>query len=189
MFAPKHHAAMQHVDPARKELGVRTIFNFLGPLTNPAGADRQLLGVADRHYQETIAEALVGLGSERALVVSAEDGLDELSISAPTRVIEVADGRTAEWFAEAGAVRPGAGRARRRRRRHAGRERRRGRARVLAGEAGPERDLTLLNAAAAIYVGGLAADLAEGVERAAAAIDSGAAADVLERLVAATVPR
>src|SRR6478735_11172310 len=76
MFAPRHHAAMAHVIPARKALGVRTIFNFLGPLTNPAGAKRQLLGVADRHYQETIAEALVGLGSERALVVSAEDGLD-----------------------------------------------------------------------------------------------------------------
>ena len=70
MFAPRHHAAMAHVVPVRKELGVRTIFNFLGPLTNPAGADRQLLGVSDRHYQETIAEALVGLGSERALVVS-----------------------------------------------------------------------------------------------------------------------
>src|SRR6201990_2465532 len=75
MFAPRHHAAMAHVIPARKALGVRTIFNFLGPLTNPAGANRQLLGVGDRHYQETIAEALLGLGSVRALVVSAEDGV------------------------------------------------------------------------------------------------------------------
>ena len=188
MFAPKHHAAMQHIQPARKALGVRTIFNFLGPLTNPAGAERQLVGVADRHYQETIAEALVGLGSVRALVVSAEDGLDELSISAPTRVIEVADGRTAEWYAEpaqfglapaeladvAGGTPPENAAAVRA---------------VLAGEAGPPRDITLLNAAAAIYVGGLAADLSEGVERAAAAIDSGAAANVLERLVATTVPR
>ena len=89
MFAPRHHLAMAHVVPARKALGVRTIFNFLGPLTNPAGATRQLLGVSDRHYQETIAEALVGLGSERALVVTAEDGVDELSITARTRVIEV----------------------------------------------------------------------------------------------------
>jgi anthranilate phosphoribosyltransferase len=187
MFAPRHHAAMAHVGPARAALGVRTIFNFLGPLTNPAGADRQLLGVADRRYQETIAEALVGLGSVRALVVAAEDGLDELSISSPTRVIEVADGRTSEWYvepaqfglapaelaevaggtpAENAAVVRG----------------------VLAGEAGPARDLTLLNAAAAIYVGGLAADLSEGVEKAARAIDSGAAAGVLEALVAATVP-
>jgi anthranilate phosphoribosyltransferase len=187
MFAPKHHAAMQHVVPARKALGVRTIFNFLGPLTNPAGADRQLLGVADRHYQETIAEALVGLGSLRALVVSADDGLDELSISSPTRVIEVADGRTSEWYAEAsqfglapaeledvagGTPAENAAAVRG----------------ILAGDAGPKRDLTLLNAAAAIYVGGLAADLSEGIDRAAEAIDSGAAADVLALLVTATVP-
>ena len=103
MFAPRHHAAMAHVIPVRKELAVRTIFNFLGPLTNPAGAERQLLGVSDRHYQETIAEALVGLGSERAMVVSAEDGVDELSISARTRVIEVAERRApTEEFVEPG---------------------------------------------------------------------------------------
>ena len=98
MFAPRHHAAMKHVVPVRKELGVRTIFNFLGPLTNPAGATRQLLGVSDRRYQETIAEALVGLGCERALVVSAEDDLDEISVTGETRVIEVAGGGTEEWF-------------------------------------------------------------------------------------------
>jgi anthranilate phosphoribosyltransferase len=185
MFAPKHHAAMAHVVPARKALGVRTIFNFLGPLTNPAGASRQLLGVADRHYQETIAEALVGLGSARALVVSAEDGLDELSLSARTRVIEVVDGGTSEWYVEPGqfglapaelddvaggtpAENAAISRA------------------VLAGEPGPHRDLVLLNAAAAIYVGGLAPDLEQGLARAGEAIDSGAAADVLERLIAAT---
>jgi anthranilate phosphoribosyltransferase len=185
MFAPKHHAAMAHVVPARKALGVRTIFNFLGPLTNPAGANRQLLGVADRRYQETIAEALIGLGSERALVVAAEDGLDELSLASRTRVIEVADGSTSEWFVEPSQL----GLA------PAGLERVAGgtpaenaavtRA-VLAGEAGPHRDLVLLNAAAALYVGGLAADLGEGAAKAAEAIDSGAAADVLERLIAAT---
>jgi anthranilate phosphoribosyltransferase len=188
MFAPRHHAATAHVVPARKALGVRTVFNFLGPLTNPAGATRQLLGVADRHYQETIAEALVGLGSERALVVAAEDGLDELSLSARTRVIEVAEGRTAEWFVEPGqfglapaeiaevaggtpAENAAAARA------------------VLAGEPGPARDIVVLNAAAAIYVGGLAPDLEAGVEVAAGAIDSGAGAAVLERLVAATAAR
>jgi len=186
MFAPRHHAAMAHVIPARKALGVRTIFNFLGPLTNPAGASRQLLGVGDRHYQETIAEALVGLGSERALVVSAEDGVDELSISSRTRVIEVADGRTSEWFVEPGqfglapaeleAVAGGTPA-----------ENAAATRRVLAGEAGPRRDLVLVNAAAAIYLGGLAADLEQGVARAAEAIDSGAAAEVLARLVAATV--
>ncbi len=185
MFAPRHHAAMKHVVPARQALGVRTIFNFLGPLTNPAGASRQLLGVADRHYQETIAEALVALGSVRALVVSAEDGLDELSLAARTRVIEVADGRTAEWFVEPGqfglapaeldSVAGGAPEE------NAAVSRA-----VLAGESGPHRDLVVLNAAAAIYVGGLSPDLEGGVAKAAAAIDSGAAANVLERLVAAT---
>src|SRR4051794_33546516 len=100
MFAPRHHQAMAHVVPVRRELAVRTIFNFLGPLTNPAGAGRQLLGVSGRHYQETIAEALVGLGSVHALVVSADDGLDELSVSSPTRAIEVKGGATEEWFVD-----------------------------------------------------------------------------------------
>src|SRR5215213_8579928 len=185
MFAPKHHAAMAHVGPARKALGVRTIFNFLGPLTNPAGANRQLLGVADRHYQETIAEALIGLGSERALVVAAEDGLDELSLASRTRVIEVADRRTAEWFVEPGQL----GLAPADLERVAGGTPEENAAvtrRLLGGEAGPHRDLVLLNAAAALYVGGLAADLAEGAAKAAEAIDSGAAANVLDRLIAAT---
>ena len=184
-LAPRPPAAMAHVIPARKALGVRTIFNFLGPLTNPAGANRQLLGVADRHYQETIAEALVGLGSVRALVVSAEDGLDELSIASRTRVIEVADGRTSEWFVEAGqfGIAPAGLEA------VAGGSPEENAAAVravLAGNPGPRRDLTLLNAAAAIYVGGLAADLGEGVVKAAEAIDSGAAGNVLDRLIAAT---
>jgi anthranilate phosphoribosyltransferase len=187
MFAPRHHAAMAHVIPARKALGVRTIFNFLGPLTNPANADRQLLGVADRHYQETIAEALVGLGSVRALVVAAEDGLDELSLASRTRVIEVADGGTAEWFVEPGqfglapadldAVAGGSPA-----------ENATAVRGVLAGDPGPRRDLVLLNAAGAIYVGGLAADLEEGVAKAAAAVDSGAAAKILDDLIVATVP-
>jgi anthranilate phosphoribosyltransferase len=185
MFAPRHHKAMAHVVPVRKQLGVRTIFNFLGPLTNPAGAERQLLGVSDRHYQETIAEALVGLGSVRAMVVSAEDGLDELSTSARTRVIEVSEGRTAEHFvgpadfglAEAELEQVGGGSP----------EENAAAARsVLAGGAGPRRDLVLLNAGAAIYVGGLAESLGAGVEKAAAAVDSGAAQGLLERLVAAT---
>ena len=102
MFAPAHHAAMKHVVPVRAELAVRTIFNFLGPLTNPAGATRQLLGVSDRRYQETIAEALAGLDCEHAMVVTAEEGLDELSISGPTRVIAVRDGGTSEWFVDPG---------------------------------------------------------------------------------------
>jgi anthranilate phosphoribosyltransferase len=185
MFAPRHHAAMKHVVPVRKELAVRTIFNFLGPLTNPAGASRQLLGVSDRRYQETIAEALVGLGSERALVVAAEDGLDELSISSPTRVIEVAGGKTEEWFVEPGSFGLEA----------AGLERVAGgspeenaaatRA-VFAGEEGPRRDLVLLNAGAAIYVGGGAESLERGIGAAAEAVDSGQATALLDRLVATT---
>jgi anthranilate phosphoribosyltransferase len=186
MFAPRHHSATSHVRPAREGLGVRTVFNFLGPLTNPAGATRQLVGVADRKYQETIAEALIGLGVQRALVVSAEDGMDELALSARTRVIEVFDGRTAEWFVEPGqfglapletAAIAGGTPAENAATTRA----------VLAGEPGPRRDVVLLNAAAAIYVGGLAADLEEGVAKAAAAIDSGAATNVLDRLIAATV--
>src|SRR5215211_6320221 len=101
MFAPRHPRAMGHVVPGRKELAVRTSFNFLGPLTNPAGASAHLLGVSDRGYQEIIADALVQLGTVHALVVSADDGIDELSIASRTRVIEVADGGTEEWFVEA----------------------------------------------------------------------------------------
>ena len=185
MYAPRHHAAMAHVIPVRRALGVRTIFNFLGPLTNPAGAQRQLLGVADRHYQETIAEALVGLGSVRALVVTAEDGVDELSISARTRVIEVAEGRTEEWFAEPGDF--GLGTAELDEVAGGSPEENAAASRaVLAGESGPRRDLVLLNAGAAIYVGGLAASLGDGVEKAAAAVDSGAADELLDRLIATT---
>lgn len=187
MFAPRHHAAMAHVIPARKALGVRTIFNFLGPLTNPAGANRQVVGVADRHYQETIAEALVSLGAVRALVLAAEDGLDELSLSSRTRVIEVADGGTSEWFVEPGQF----GLAPAELESVAGGEPAENAAAtraVLAGEPGPKRDLALLNAAAAIYVGGLVPDLERGVAKAAEAVDSGAAAAVLEHLIAATVP-
>src|SRR6476619_3694620 len=182
MFAPRHHAAMAHVVPVRKALGVRTSFNFLGPLTNPAAAPRQLLGVSDRHFQETIAEALVGLGSVRAMVVAAEDGVDELSISARTRVIEVAEGRTEEWFVEPGdfglAVAELKDVAGGTPEQNAAASRA-----VLEGERGPRRDLVLLNAGAAIYVGDGAESLAAGVEKAAEAIDSGAAAELLGRLI------
>jgi len=185
MFAPRHHAAMAHVIPVRKELAVRTIFNFLGPLTNPAGAQRQLLGVSDRHYQETIAEALVGLGSSRALVVAAQDGVDEISISARTRVIEVADGSTEEWFVEPGQF----AMAKAELEDVAGgspEENAAATLAVLEGEQGPRRDLILLNAGAAIYVGGIAESLEAGVGKAAEAIDSGEAGNLLERLKAAT---
>ena len=158
MFAPRHHAAMKHVVPVRKELAVRTIFNFLGPLTNPAGASRQLLGVSDRLYQETIAEALVGLGCERALVVCADDGIDEISVAGRTRVVEVADGGTEEWFVtpedvgfervELSAIAGGSPEQ------NAAVVRS-----VFAGDRGPARDVVLLNAGAAILAAGDAHDL------------------------------
>jgi anthranilate phosphoribosyltransferase len=185
MFAPRHHAAMKHVVPVRKELGVRTIFNFLGPLTNPAGASRQLLGVSDRRYQETIAEALVGLGSERALVVRSEDGVDEVAITARTRVVEVSDGRTQEWFIDPADI----GMERASLDAIAGGSPDENAAvvrSVLDGEPGPARDVAVLNAGAAILAAGAAGDLPEGVEKAADAIDSGAARDVLETLVERT---
>jgi len=182
MFAPRHHTAMKHVVSVRKELAVRTIFNFLGPLTNPAGAQRQLLGVSDRQYQETIAEALVGLGCERALVVCADDGVDEISIADRTRVVEVSDGATKEWFVtpdDLGITRVGLSSI-------AGGSPDENAATVrsvLSGDHGPARDVVCLNAGAAILAAGAAHDLGAGVERARDALDSGAAKGVLERLV------
>jgi anthranilate phosphoribosyltransferase len=185
MFAPRHHAAMKHVVPVRKELAVRTIFNFLGPLTNPAGARRQLLGVSDRRYQETIAEALVGLGCERALVVCAADGLDEISIAGETRIVEVAGGGTREWFAEPGELGVEAGSlddiAGGSPEENAALVRR-----VITGEPGPAREVVVLNAGAAILAAGAADELGEGVEKAREAIDSGAAREVLSRLAETT---
>src|SRR3712207_2044384 len=165
MFAPRHHGAMRHVVPVRKELAVRTIFNFLGPLTNPAGARRQVVGVSDPAYLETIASALAALGAERALVASSADGLDELSASGATHVVELKDGdlETYDIDSEEVGVEPASGGT-------VGggepEENAEVTRRVLAGEAGPSRSLTVLNAGAAIYVGGRAATLEEGVRQA-----------------------
>ncbi|MGA9857565.1 MAG: anthranilate phosphoribosyltransferase [Solirubrobacteraceae bacterium] len=185
MFAPAHHQATRYVMSVRRELAVRTIFNFLGPLTNPAGATRQLIGVSDAAYLETMAGALVLLGTEHALLVSSHDGLDELSISAPTRVVEVTQDAITAYdvspaqlslaLAPADAV-PGGDP-----RQNADTTRR-----IFAGDPGPARDLAVLNGGAAIYAGGRAGSLAEGVAVAQRAIDTGAAADALERFVAAT---
>jgi anthranilate phosphoribosyltransferase len=182
MFAPRHHQAMRHVVPVRKELGVRTIFNFLGPLTNPAGARRQVIGVSDRRYLETLAAALGELGTESALVVSSADGLDEFSVSEATHVVELRGGELRSFEvtpeevglerAPDGAV--GAGTP----------EQNAGVLRgVLSGGPGTERALTLLNAGAAIYVGGGAPTLESGVRRAEEAVDSGAAREVMEGYV------
>jgi anthranilate phosphoribosyltransferase len=185
MFAPYHHQAMRHVVPVRKELGVRTIFNFLGPLTNPAGATRQLIGVSDEAYLDVIAAALGRLGGTRGLVVSSADGLDEVSVSGETHVVELRDGAIERRAItpESVGIEPAAAASIR-----AGDpEHNAGITRgVLAGEPGPERSLTLMNAGAAVYVAGRADSIEEGVRVATEAIDSGAAREALERYVART---
>jgi anthranilate phosphoribosyltransferase len=180
MFAPAHHGATRFVVPVRRELAVRTIFNFLGPLTNPAGATRQLIGVSDPGMVDTMALALAKLGARRALVVSSADGLDELSTSAPTRVVEVNGERIDRYMVSPGACGlpeappdavpggdPQANAATTRA--------------ILAGEPGPARDIAVLNAGAAIYAGGRADSVADGVRAAQEAVDSGAAQRTLDR--------
>jgi anthranilate phosphoribosyltransferase len=184
-FAIRCHPAMKHAAPVRKALGVRTIFNVLGPLTNPAGARRQLMGVFDPRLPQVIAGVLGALGSVRAMVVHSEDGLDELSLAAPTTVADLRDGNvtlrtvrpqdvgltrcrldelTVKTPAESAQVIRD----------------------VLAGKSGPHRDMVVLNAAAALAVAGKANDIADGVPVAQHAIDTGAARDALERLVQAS---
>jgi len=185
MFAPAHHAATRFVVPVRKALGVRTIFNFLGPLTNPAGARRQLVGVSDPAMLDTMARALARLGVDRALLVSSEDGLDEMSTAAPTRVVEVAgeDVRAYTVTPEDGGLpRAGIGALRG----GTPAENAATTRAIFAGQDGPARDVALLNAGAAIYAAGMADTLAEGVEAARAAVDSGAAMRTLEGLVTRT---
>jgi anthranilate phosphoribosyltransferase len=185
MFAPAHHQATRYVIPVRKQLGVRTIFNFLGPLTNPAGAKRQLIGVSDPAYLDTMAGALARLGTKHSLLVSGSDGVDELSISAPTHVVEVT--RTELRRYEVAPEQVGLERA-------APEdvpggypvENAQTTRSVFAGEPGAARDLTVLNAGAAIYVGGRADSLEAGVRAAERAIDTGAATDTLDRFVART---
>jgi anthranilate phosphoribosyltransferase len=185
MFAPAHHQATRYVIPVRRQLAVRTIFNFLGPLTNPAGASRQLIGVSDPAYLETMAGALALLGTKHALLVSSEDGLDELSISASTHVVEVLDGELRRYAIspeDVGLDRAGADEIP-----GGDPEQNAGTAReIFAGQPGAARDLAALNAGAAIYAGGRADTLADGVRAARQAIDDGAAADALERFVRRT---
>ena len=183
LFAPNYHSAMRNAAPARREMGVRTVFNLLGPLTNPAGASRQLLGVYDDRYVPTIAEVLRQLGSERAMVVHGGDGMDELTVFATNHVAELRDGRIQESTldpAEFGLAHTDrAGVAGGNPQENAARIRA-----IFAGEQGPARDIVVLNAAAALVVGGVAQDLAAGVKRAQQALDSGDAARKLTELAA-----
>jgi anthranilate phosphoribosyltransferase len=186
LFAPTFHPAMRHAGPVRKELGVTTIMNLLGPLANPAGVTRQVLGVSDVTRAPLLADALASLGSRHAVVVHGSEGMDEISPMAPTRVWEVREGRVEEWAIDPGALGV-----------------RRGKMAELAGgepaenaatirgvlegtNRGAARDALLLNAAAALYVSGRGWAFEESVARAEEALDSGRARESLERLRAAT---
>lgn len=185
MFAPRHHSAMKHVGKARVELGTRTVFNILGPLTNPAGVKRQFTGAFSKDWIVPMAEVLGNLGCEQAWVVHGSDGLDELTTTGPSYVAELKDGKVTTFEvtpADAGLktaspadlkggdpeTNAEALRA------------------LLSGAAGPYRDIVVYNAGAALLVAGKAANIKEGAEMAAAAIDSGAAQGALDKLVAIT---
>jgi len=185
LMAPRHHGAMRQVGPTRVELGTRAIFNLLGPLSNPAGAKRQLLGVFAKQWIVPMAETLQRLGSEHVWVVHGSDGLDEITTTGPTHVAELKDGRIATFD-----VTPeDAGLPRARPEDLKGADAATNAVAVnalLDGHPGPYRDIVLLNAAAALIVAGKAANLKDGARLGAAAIDSGRARKTLERLVAIT---
>ena len=185
MFAPMHHSAMKHAIGPRKEMAVRTIFNVLGPLTNPAGAPNQVLGVFSKDWVVPLAEVLKQLGSEHVLVVNAEDGLDEISIGSPTLIAELKNGEVKSYTVQpedfgmqradlatikaadaADSLNIING--------------------VFANQAGPAKDIVCLNAGASIYVAGLADSLAEGVEKASQTIADGKATEKLKQLVEKT---
>ena len=185
LYAPLLHKAMKHAIGPRREIGIRTVFNILGPLTNPAGAGAQLLGVYDGALTATLANVLKALGSTRVFVVHGKDGQDEISLTGPTHVSELRDGQVTdytvspEWFGMqrvaieelvGGDPEQNAGIAKE----------------ILDGKKGPHRDAVVLNAAAAIAAAGLADDIAAGIPKAADAIDSGAAKAKLDELVKLT---
>jgi anthranilate phosphoribosyltransferase len=183
LFAPNYHTALRHAAGPRREIGVRTVFNVLGPLTNPAGASRQLLGVYSDTLVRTVAEVLRQLGSERAWVVHGRDGLDELTVFAKSHVAELARGEIREFEIDPASL----GLAHTDRSGVAGGDAAANAARthaVLRGEPGAARDIVLLNTGAALLVSGSAESLEAGVKRAAAAIDSGEAAAKLAELAA-----
>lgn len=184
-FAPRFHSALRHAGPARRELGVATVFNFLGPLANPARVRRQVLGVSDPAMAEKMVGVLRARGAERAMVVYGDDGLDELTTTTTSTVFDLIDGEVRTYVVDPALLGLAYASADQLRGGDAARNAESTR-RVLGGEAGPHRDIVLLNAAAGVVVAGLAVDLAEGLEVAAKAVDSGAAAAVLDGLVEAS---
>lgn len=185
MFAPLHHAAMKHVGPTRMELGTRTIFNLLGPLSNPAGVKRQMVGVFARKWLDPVAQSLKDLGSEKAWIVHGSDGMDEITTTGPTYVSELKDGAVTAFeispedaglpLARAEDLKGGMPA-----------ENAAALRQVLAGAKNAYRDIVLFNAAASLMVADKAKDLKDGVEMAAASIDDGTSAATLEKLVAAS---
>ena len=180
-FAPTFHPSMRHAAPVRRALGVRTAFNLLGPLTNPAGATRQLVGVPRPEFTELLARSLLLLGSTRAWVVHGADGIDEISTTGYTKISECRDGSVNTFYlhpadvglakAQPAAIRGGSAAENARIIRE-----------VLAGRSGPARDIVLLNTGAALFISGATASVREGMARAAEAIDRGEAARALDRL-------
>lgn len=185
LYAPSFHPAMKHAVGPRREMGVRTVFNILGPLTNPARVPVQVLGVYDPALTETVAHVLAGLGCRAAFVVHGADGLDELSTTGPNRVSRLSEGRVETFFLDPEAL--GLPRAELSDLRGGDAETNAEILRaVLSGEPGPRRDVVRLNAAAALVAAGIASDLQQGLQLAARSIDSGAARQRLEALVAFT---
>jgi anthranilate phosphoribosyltransferase len=181
MFAPNHHSAMKHAAPVRRELGVRTIFNLLGPLTNPANAKRQVMGVFSRDLTLKLAKVLQNLGSEHVLVVHGADGMDEISFTGDTFVAELKDGKISEYILNPAQFGLKTHQLKEIQVQNAG-ESKAMILEVLSGKHGAARDIVLLNAGAAIYVAGLQANIHEGIQHAAKVIDNGAALAKLEAL-------
>jgi anthranilate phosphoribosyltransferase len=185
LFAPNHHASMRHAAPVRREIGLRTVFNILGPLSNPAFASSMLLGVYDAKLIAPLAQVLLNMGGGRALVVHGDDGLDEISLGATTTVCEIKDGTLATYkldprdygfkFCARGELTGG----------DPAENARIARA-ILAGEQSARRDAVVLNSAAALYAGGKVPDIAEGIGLASDILDSGGAARKMEEFIKAT---
>lgn len=185
MFAPNHHSAMKHAAPVRRELGIRTLFNLLGPLTNPASAKRQVMGVFSRDLTGKLAHVLKQLGSEHVMVVCGADGMDEISFTGDSHIAELKEGKVLEYTVnptqfglnlhELNSIRV-----------NDAQESKQMILDLLAGKTGPARDIVLLNAGAAIYVAGISPTLAAGIHTAAEMLDSGKALQKMQALISAT---